>query len=142
MSLFLQTTGEGPDIVFLHGWGMNAEVWFEIQQAMEKAYRVTVIDLPGYGRSKDHDGSFELDKLVKLIASHITDHSIIVGWSLGGLIAQGIAIDFPDKIRKLVLVASNAQFQQSDDWKCAMKTDVLDGFIKNLHQDYKSTLQH
>jgi len=141
VSLYVETSGEGPNVVFLHGWGMNAEVWFEIQQVFEENYRVTVIDLPGHGRSQSENLGVDFDALVELVEANIPDHCILVGWSLGGVVAQSIAIRYPQKLNKLVLVASNAQFQQSDNWHCAMKPEVLENFVQNLHQDYKSTLQ-
>lgn len=141
MSLYVRTTGQGPDVVFLHGWGMNSEVWFEVQDALQAEYRITLIDLPGHGRSRNVQTNFSFDILLDVLAPHIPPQSVVVGWSLGGLLAQGLALQNPEKIKKLILVASNAQFQQSEDWPSAMKLEVLDGFVQSLHQNYKATLQ-
>lgn len=141
MSLFVHTEGQGPDIVFLHGWGMNSEVWFELQQSLKSDFRVTLIDLPGHGRSADCVTPYSIEALTELLAQHIPNKCVLIGWSLGGLLAQAFTLRYPDKIEKLVLIASSAQFQQSDDWPWGMKPEVLDGFVQNLEKDYKATLQ-
>lgn len=145
MTLIVQTFGNASDnapaIVFFHGWGMNSEVWHETAQALSKNYRITLIDLPGFGKNANVDCVFELDELTECVLPHVPEKSIVVGWSMGGLVAMNIALHHPEHVSKLVLISSNAQFVISDEWPFAMKTEVLDGFVKNLSEDYKLTLQ-
>lgn len=140
MKIHSQTYGEGPELVLLHGWGMNSEIWLGILPDLKKDYRVTLIDLPGYGYSKDVVCEYRTPELIDVLAPVIPKRSILLGWSLGGLIAQLFAIHKPQHIAKLILVASNCQFQQSADWPYAMQPKVLNGFIDNLKKDYRSTL--
>ncbi|MGL6118711.1 alpha/beta fold hydrolase, partial [Plesiomonas sp.] len=50
--LYWQQQGQGErDIVLLHGWGLNAEVWQPLVAELSSHYRVHTVDLPGYGRS-------------------------------------------------------------------------------------------
>lgn len=120
---------------------MNSEVWFEVQAALQSSVCVTCIDLPGHGRSREVAFPLAYEQMLELLDAIIPENASLIGWSLGGLIAQGLVLRKPEKYNRLVLIASNAQFQQSQRWSCAMKPEVLDDFIKNLHENYRSTLQ-
>ena len=51
MSVSVERFGQGPDLVLLHGWGMNGAVWHGITQQLAAYYRVHLVDLPGFGNS-------------------------------------------------------------------------------------------
>ena len=51
MSVSVERFGQGPDLVLLHGWGMNGAVWHGIVPALASRYRVHLVDLPGFGNS-------------------------------------------------------------------------------------------
>lgn len=141
MSLYTQTSGKGPDIVLLHGWGMNADVWEDVIVDLEKNYRVTSVDLPGHGRSRDILKDYTLSNLARQVMQVIPEHSILIGWSLGGLVAVQIVLDFPGHIKKLVLVASAPQFIKDDSWPDGMEAEVLDSFAGDLQEDYRNTVK-
>jgi len=141
MSLYVETRGEGQDIVLLHGWGFNAAVWHTVADELSKDYRVTLIDLPGFGRSVDVKSDYEMNSLVELLVKVIPKNAILLGWSMGGLIAQAIALQYPKHLKKMILLASNAQFIISESWPSAMKASVLEGFIDDLVGNFKRTLQ-
>ncbi|MCV5870744.1 pimeloyl-[acyl-carrier protein] methyl ester esterase, partial [Escherichia coli] len=46
--LHWQSFGQGPDLVLLHGWGMNGAVWQQTVESLQPYFRVHVVDLPGY----------------------------------------------------------------------------------------------
>ncbi len=141
MSLYVETRGEGQDIVFLHGWGFNSAIWHQVADDLVRDYRITLIDLPGFGRSTDMSYSYEMDTLIECLVEVIPSGSILVGWSLGGLIAQGVALKYPEHLKKIILLSSNAQFVATDDWPHGMKVSVLDGFVDDLVLNFKRTLQ-
>lgn len=141
MSLYVETRGEGQDIVFLHGWGFNSAIWHQVADDLAKDYRVTLIDLPGFGRSTGMSYSYEMDMLIECLIEVIPNHAILFGWSLGGLIAQGLALKYPEHLKKIMLLSSNAQFMATDDWPHGMKAAVLNGFVDDLVENFKRTLQ-
>ena len=49
--LYTETHGTGPDLVFLHGWGLNLRVWDGLIREMANSFRIITVDLPGHGRS-------------------------------------------------------------------------------------------
>ncbi len=50
-TLHVETRGQGPDLVLLHGWGLNLRVWDGLADELSKSFRVITMDLPGHGRS-------------------------------------------------------------------------------------------
>jgi len=141
MNLFTQTLGNGPDVVLLHGWGMNADVWEGILPALTKRFRITLLDLPGHGRSLDSLTDYSLQNLATTIATFVPQNAMLVGWSLGGIIATQLTLNNPDNIRKLVLVASAPQFVCDDSWPDGTAADVLDSFADGLKQNYQQTIK-
>ncbi|MBL1277843.1 MAG: pimeloyl-ACP methyl ester esterase BioH [Ectothiorhodospiraceae bacterium] len=145
MNIFTQTTGnksvdENPDVVLIHGWGMNGDVWEGILPALTKKHRVTIIDLPGHGRSLETPHDYTLPKLAALLANVLPEKSILVGWSLGGMIATQFTLDYPQRVNRLALVASAPQFVKGNDWPDGTDKDVLDGFADDLKQNYPQTI--
>lgn len=144
MTLFTETTGTGPDVVLLHGWGMNGDVWEGILPTLSNYFRTTIVDLPGHGRSLDCPKDYTLPVLSAALAETLTDvvpqQTSIIGWSLGGMIATQFTLDNPQKVNKLALVASAPQFVASNDWPDGTDADVLDGFADGLKQNYQQTI--
>jgi len=142
--LHVQTTGQGPDIVLLHGWGMHGGYWDGLVSVLKEHYRVHCIDLPGHGRS-DYHGEQTLqdyaDVIVQTMQQHIESAAVLMGWSLGGLIAQRMVLDHAQLFRRLILMASTASFVQREGWPHALSADVLHGFARDLLEDYKGTLK-
>jgi len=141
MSLFTQTTGQGPDLVFLHGWGMNGDVWESVTPSLAKNYRVTTVDLPGHGRSVDELDDYSLKNLVEQVLAVTPKRSILVGWSMGGLVATQLVLDNPGVINGLVLVASAPKFVRDESWPDGMESEVLDNFAGDLREDYRNTVK-
>jgi len=141
MNLFTQTVGEGPDVVLLHGWGMNADVWEGILPVLTKQFRITLLDLPGHGRSLDSLADYSLQNLATTIDAVIPENVVLIGWSLGGMIATQMTLNNPDNIRKLVLVASAPQFVRDDTWPDGTDAEVLDSFADGLKKNYQQTIK-
>lgn len=143
--MYRQVTGNGPDICFIHGWALNHRVWNKVAQSLANTHRVTCVDLPGHGRSPmpaNHynNNDYSRQALTDALAAAIPEHSIVVGWSLGGLIALQYALSYSHRVNKLVLVACSPQFVRSEDWPDAMDQTVLDEFAAALCVDYRQTV--
>ena len=97
--LWHKITGNGPNLVILHGWGYSSDIFQGLVEKNKANYRITVIDLPGHGRSEDVDGDIESwgDELIKLIP----EKSTLLGWSLGGLLS--IYISSKIQLKELIL---------------------------------------
>ncbi|MDX1266111.1 MAG: alpha/beta fold hydrolase, partial [Oceanisphaera sp.] len=52
MSVYVERRGRGPDLVLLHGWGMNGAVWQGLAPRLEADFRLHLVDLPVFGHSR------------------------------------------------------------------------------------------
>ncbi|WP_196140278.1 pimeloyl-ACP methyl ester esterase BioH [Aliikangiella sp. G2MR2-5] len=136
---FVNVSGQGPALVLLHGWGLHGGIWETVLPQLESQFTVHNIDLPGFGYSPVHNGDYTFDYLVDSVAAVLPEKCFLLGWSLGGMVATKLAIDLPDKIEKLITVASNPSFVANDDWH-GMQAQVLESFIQYLEEDYEGTL--
>lgn len=141
MTLFTHSSGQGRDVVLLHGWGMNGDVWEGLLPALSARYRTTIVDLPGHGRSVDSLDDYTLANLARAVAAAIPTPAILVGWSLGGMLATQLALDYPQKISKLILVASAPQFVRDASWPDGTDDEVLKDFADGLQQNYQQTIK-
>ncbi|MDA8981460.1 alpha/beta fold hydrolase [Candidatus Thioglobus sp.] len=135
--LWHKTIGDGPSLVLLHGWAFNSDIFQSLIDKYKANYRITVIDLPGHGRSGDIDGNIEswCNELAKIIP----EQSILLGWSLGGLLSTYIASQI--EINKLILVAATPCLVNNDNWNYGISTEVFDQFAINLKNDSTKSLK-
>ncbi len=131
---------DAPPLLVLHGWGMNSSAWQAITMPFEQHFRVTWVDLPGHGDNYAVHAN-NLSEIVALILPLITQTTHIMGWSLGGLIAQEIIRQQPHLIKRVVMVASTPRFSQSERWHHAMPNEVLSTFSNHLINDIKATIK-
>ena len=141
MSLYAQTAGQGPDLVLLHGWGMNGDVWESVVPSLAESHRVTVVDLPGHGRSADDPGNYSLKDLAEQVLAVTPPRATLLGWSMGGLVATQMVLDNPASISRLVLVASAPKFVRDESWPDGMEAELLDNFAGDLREDYGNTVK-
>jgi pimeloyl-ACP methyl ester carboxylesterase len=99
----------GQPIVLVHGLGVRGEEWAALAPYLVQAgYHVYMPDLPGYGRSqKPVDFSYSVSDEAAMVAGFMDALGLkqvdLGGWSMGGGIAQHVAFNHPDRIRKLIL---------------------------------------
>lgn len=140
MSLYARTMGAGREIVLVHGWGMNAAVWEPLLAHLQRRARVTVLELPGHGASAPLEAS-GLQAWVAVCAAAAPPAAIWLGWSLGGQIALQMALQHPERVTGLFLLATTPRFVQADDWPSAMPAAVFAQFSGLLVTDPVATLQ-
>lgn len=138
--LFRASRGQGEDMVVLHGWGLHSVCWTDLLAHYCDRYRVTYIDLPGFGKSRDIT-AVELDDIVAALVSVAPPKAHWLGWSYGGLLAQVIASRYPARVRSLYLVASSVKFVRAPDWPAAIESAVFSQFMEQLQADYDGALR-
>ena len=129
-----------PELIVLHGWGMHSLVWDEVMPALLEHFQVTVVDLPGLGRSPMPGGEYTLDYLVEHVLAVAPAKAVWLGWSLGGMVAMRTASQFPERVAGLITVASTPKFVADGQWPLAMKEEVLKAFQQVLLEDAEGTL--
>lgn len=140
MTLHQHTLGQGCPVLALHGWGLDSGVWAATQRQLCKRYRVTRIDLPGYGQSASVRIPWRLEEVAEAVTDAISEPSVWMGWSLGGMIAMVAAVRCPTKVRALVLVASTPCFLRKPDWPYGLAGDQLQIFAADLARDPEATV--
>lgn len=110
LQLFLYDTGaeEKPFLVLLHGLGDEADTWRYLVAPLAEHFRVVAPDLPGFGRSdkpqRPYTVSFLRDSVLRLLDHLGAEQAALGGNSLGGALAQLLALDHPRRVRQLVLI--------------------------------------
>jgi malonyl-CoA O-methyltransferase len=110
-----------PALVLIGGWGAKACVWSPLVEELSEHDNIRCLEL----RDCPSDSA---DALCDYLVESIPDHSHVVGWSLGAMLATRIACKYPQKVSALVSIASNACFVRRDDWPNAMAIDVFKQF--------------
>jgi pimeloyl-[acyl-carrier protein] methyl ester esterase len=122
-------------LVYLHGWGLHGGIWAEMVAVLPGL----TPDLPGYG-AVPAVSPYSAESLADALATTLPDGAVVCGWSLGGMVALALAARHPNKVARLVLVATNPAFVSRPDWPHGLDPDVLAGFAQALGEDYKATL--
>lgn len=136
--IHIDSEGQGPNLILLHGWGMNSGIWEKLVPSLTPYFKLHLVDLPGYGFSQPYTLT-AWDEMIEQLATELP-RGHLLGWSLGGLIAQQIALRYPQQVMSLISVTSSACFVQSPVWP-GMKKEVLKLFAKGLESDYRKTLE-
>lgn len=137
--LYWQVTGNGPDLVLVHGWGMNGAVWQQTAQTLSQHFTVHVVDLPGYGHSA-HLHADSLESIAQQLMVQAPQQAIWVGWSLGGLVATHMALHHSEYVASLVTVASSPKFAAERPWR-GIQPQVLSAFTDQLVEDFQATIE-
>ncbi|NNE64531.1 MAG: alpha/beta fold hydrolase [Gammaproteobacteria bacterium] len=97
-------------LIFIHGLGLNRQIWADYITAFEQDYRVISYDLFGHGESaappRKPDLSVYAKQVVSLIDELDIDRAALIGFSLGGMINRRVAMDYPDHVSALVILNS------------------------------------
>jgi pimeloyl-ACP methyl ester carboxylesterase len=110
MPLYFEDQGSGnPTLVFLHGTAAEGSNSFKPQlERFKSAHRIITIDLPGHGRSEHPSGRFTVQETALEVCRSLKMLNgapfLVIGHSLGGLIALEIARDRPESLTGIVLI--------------------------------------
>ena len=102
----------GPPVVLVHGLGGRAEDWANLTPYLTRAgYRVYTPDLLGFGQSEEPpNATYSIAEQARVVVRFMDALNLkqadLVGWSMGGWIAQKVAVDHPEYVRRLVLMDS------------------------------------
>lgn len=110
-----ETVGaSGETLLFLHGLGGAWSNWQPQLDAFASTHRCISWTLPGYGASPALDGPYTwpaiADAAVALLDHYDVERATVVGLSMGGYVGQQIALDHPDRLNRLCLVATSSAF--------------------------------
>jgi pimeloyl-[acyl-carrier protein] methyl ester esterase len=131
MTVQVHLEGRGPDLVLLHGWGMNAAVWRALSGALARDFRVHAVEMPGYGVAAATRGC-DAAAVVDALAAALPQKALVCGWSLGGQLALAWAQRHPAQVTRLVLLATTPRFVCGAGWTHGMPAAEFGEFAGDL----------
>ena len=116
--------GAGLPVVLIHGVGLRADCWFQQMDVLSSDYQVFALDMPGHGLSRAISSSQPtlndfIDEVHHAFAEVVAQPAVIVGHSMGALIAIEYASRYPENC--LGVIALNAVYQRTQAAKLAVK---------------------
>jgi 3-oxoadipate enol-lactonase len=113
VSVYYETHGQGEPLVLIPGTGFSCEVWKPFQlPRLSESLNLILHDPRGCGRSSRLQGSCTIDQMacdVAALLDHLEIESAhVLGHSMGGRIALALALNFPRKVRSLILASSGS----------------------------------
>jgi pimeloyl-ACP methyl ester carboxylesterase len=111
LKLYYETHGAGRPMILLHGGLGSGEMFGPVLPLLAEQHQVVSVDLQGHGRTADIDRPIDVRLMAGDIAAlieHIElDRPDVVGYSLGGGVALQTAVQYPNKVRRLVVASAN-----------------------------------
>lgn len=131
-------------IVLISGWAMPAGAMESLAQALDADHRrVSIVELPGLVRESEACKiSHDWNSLLTYLDHQLFEKpAVLVGWSLGGMLATLYASRYPNNVAAVVNLGVNACFVQKDSWQQAMDPTLFASFYQGMSQSRDKTLQ-
>lgn len=107
MKLYSQQLGDGEPLIILHGLFGSSDNWLTIGKQLAEHYTVYLLDLRNHGKSQ-HTNEFGYDNMALDVREFMQDHNltstVMIGHSMGGKVAMKTALEYPNRINKLIIV--------------------------------------
>ena len=136
--IWYATFGKGEPVILLHGGLANADYWGGQVRALQKGYRVVVMDSRGHGRSTRNKEPYGYDLMaadvIGLMDFLKIPKAAIVGWSDGAIIGLDIAMHHPERVSKLFAFAANSDPSGVAD---IAHSPVFNAFIARAQREYE-----
>ncbi|MFH2038960.1 MAG: alpha/beta fold hydrolase [Chloroflexota bacterium] len=111
INIHYEINGSGKAVVLISGLGYPLWQWHKMVPYLSKHFKVITFDNRGVGETDKPAGNYSAQMLAAdtagLLNSLGVEKAVILGHSMGGYVAQAMALDFPDKVDKLILCSTN-----------------------------------
>jgi pimeloyl-ACP methyl ester carboxylesterase len=113
--------GTGDPVILIHGLGATKASFLPTVAALAPEYRTIAVDLPGFGDSDKplrgaYDAAYFAKAMIALLDSLEIERAHVVGNSMGGRVAIELGLGFPDRMRRLALLAPSLAWLRSRPW--------------------------
>lgn len=107
-----QERGTGDALILIHGNNSSAYSWRDVFDELAKEFRVVALDLKGFGFTSKPEGDYRVEAQAALVIGLLDqlkiERATLCGSSMGGGVALAAAINYPQRVRSLILVDSSA----------------------------------
>lgn len=138
--MYIETRGQGPALALIHGWAMHGGLFAPLADRLADRYTLHLVDLPGHGHAREDATPLVPGALAAELVARVPD-AVWLGWSLGGQFALRAALDFPEEVRGLVMIASSPRFVSGEDWPHGVSPTLFRDFGELLGRDFRGTLE-
>lgn len=111
IAMYYEIRGEGTPLILIAGLGYSMWQWHRMAPFLAERLRVLTLDNRGVGKTDRPAGPYTAQMLaadiVGLLDAVNIEKVVVMGHSMGGFIAQALALDFPEKVSKLILASTN-----------------------------------
>jgi pimeloyl-ACP methyl ester carboxylesterase len=120
------TMGAGPDILLLHGLGATKASFLPTVAALADTFRIVAIDLPGFGDSvmplgAPYDAPYFARAVHHVLDACEIERAHVVGNSMGGRVALEVGFEYPDRVKRLALLAPSLAWLRERRWAGILK---------------------
>ena len=134
MRIHLESAGDGPPLVFIHGLGTSMDTWLACRNILQHRYRVMALDLPGHGQSTvtTEPSDYTRDRVLEHLDQVLSDlgsRAVLVGHSLGGYLSLAYAATRPGALRGIAVVSTGPGFRDP-----AKRQEWNDRSRRNAHR--------
>ena len=128
----VERAGSAPAVVCLHGWCQSSAYWAPTLERLAAAgVRGLAVDLPGFGASAGLPGPYTMEGLADALARLLDEQGlgpvVLIGGSMGGVVAQHLVLRHPGRARRLLLVATGAA--TADPAAALAKAEMVAGAV-------------
>jgi 3-oxoadipate enol-lactonase len=139
VKVFYDTYGEGTPLVFLHPWTTNGYIWYFQIFPFARSNQVVVIDHRGHGRSDKPRNGYAIQQHAQDVATVMDalklERAVLVGNSIGGMIAMQFALDYPSRVLANVIQSSGTALSEN------MPKEAAEGFRNNYEGTFAALLE-
>ena len=138
-----RASGRGAPLILIHGWGNSAAIFGDLVSRLPDFHSLAP-DLPGYGASTPAaqvDLAALADDFIDWFDALGQERVTLLGWSLGGMLAQELAARWPQRIERLILVATTPRFVSAPDWPHGLSDSAVRALARDFKQAPASTLE-
>lgn len=128
-------------LCFIHGWGFDSRVLSGLAAEFSEDWNTQLLDMPGYGENQTARLPADINTAADVLIAEIPVGSILLGWSLGGMLAIKVAHKLRDRVRAIVLLASTPCFVNKEDWPYGIESSFIQNMTERITVNAAEVLQ-
>jgi len=126
------------NLLFIHGWATDSQIFFQQFKYFETKLGILLVDLMAEESSTDNLDYSE--NVVNLIKQLNLKNIVVIGWSLGSLVAIKLVNILPERVSSLLLISATSKFISEKNYSCGQPLALVRQLKKSLKKDYETTL--